>query len=323
VKRREFIALLGGAVVAWPGEACAQPGAKAHRIGILGNEFTRAWEGMFQQLQDLGYSEGRNLTIVSRWSGGVPDRLPDLARELVQREVEVIVASGTEAARAAMQATATIPIVMAVSAYPEKTGLVQSLARPGGNVTGLSTLGPQLAGKRLELLKEIAPRISRVAFLFNPANPAETLWLQEVLAAAPAAGVTILAVELRTPSDHSTAFAAATSGGADGLFVVGNPVTFRIRSLIAEAAATSRLPAIYEERIFVEAGGLMAYAPSFTELFRRAALYVDKILTGAKPAELPVEQPTNFELVINLNAAKALGLTVPAALLIRADQVIE
>jgi putative ABC transport system substrate-binding protein len=162
-----------------------------------------------------------------------------------------------------------------------------------------------------------------VAFLFNPVNPAETLWLQEVLAAAPAAGATILAVELRTPNDHATAFAAAASGGADGLFVVGNPVTFRIRSLITEAAATSRLPAIYEERIFVEAGGLMAYAPSFTELFRRAALRVDKILTGAKPADLPVEQPTKFELAINLKAAKALGLTVPAALLIRADQVIE
>ena len=309
--------------MAWRGGANAQPAGKRRLIGILGNELTQPWEGFFGQLRALGYIEGGNLTIKSRWSGGITDKLPDLARELVQREVEIIVASGTQAARAAMQATATIPIVMAASAYPEKTGLVQSLARPGGNVTGLSTLGPQLAGKRLELLKEIATRISRVAFPFNPANLAETLWLQEVLAAAPAAGVDILPVELRNPGDHSTAFAAATSGGADSLFVVGNPVSFSIRSLITESAATSRLPAIYDERLFVAGGGLMSYAPSFTELFRRAALYVNKILAGAKPGELPVEQPTNFELIINLKAAKAIGLTVPPILLTRADEVIE
>jgi putative ABC transport system substrate-binding protein len=320
--RREFITLLGGASVWWPRPANAQPAAKTRRVGILGNELTRPWEGLRQHLRDLGHIEGRNLTIESRWSEGITDRLRELASELVQLDVEVIVASGTDATRAAMQATATIPIVT-LSAYPEKTGLVQSLARPGGNVTGLSTLGPQLAGKRLQLLKEIAPRISRVAFLFNPANPAETLWLQEVLAAAPAAGINILPVELRTPSDHSTALAAAISGGADGLFVVGNPVSFKIRSLIAQAAATSQLPAIYEERLFVEAGGLMAYVPSFIELFRRAAIYVDRIFNGAKPAELPVEQPTRFELVINLKTANSLGLTLPATLLARADEVIE
>jgi putative ABC transport system substrate-binding protein len=301
----------------------AQPAAKVYRIGVLGNENTPPWEGFRQGLRDLGYVDGRNVTMEWRWSEGRTDRLPALAIELVGLRVDVIVASGTQAVRAAKQATGTIPIVMTVSSYPDKIGLVESLARPGGNVTGLSNIAPELSGKRVELLKEIAPRVSRVAVLWNPASPVEPLGFRELLAAAPAAGVEIVSVEVRTPDDYPAAFAAVASSRAHALLAHGNPVNFKNRQLIADFALRSRLPSIYEERLFVEAGGLMSYAPSFTDLFRRAATYVDKILKGAKPADLPVEQPTKFELVINLRTAKALGFTIPPLVLFRADQVIE
>lgn len=234
-----------------------------------------------------------------------------------------LVASGTPAVRAAKQATSTIPIVMAVSSYPDKIGLVESLARPGGNVTGLSNVGPELMGKRLELLKEIAPRVSRVAVLWNPASPVEPLGFRETLAAAAVAGVEIQSIEVRTPDDYPAAFATVTASRADALHAFGNPVNIKNRQLIADFALKSRLPGMYEERLFVESGGLLSYAPSFTDLFRRAATYVDKILKGAKPADLPVEQPTKFELVINLKTAKALGLTIPQTVLLRADELIQ
>jgi putative tryptophan/tyrosine transport system substrate-binding protein len=320
VRRREFISVLCGAVFACPLSARAQQSG-VHRIGTLGGEDGAVWDAFRLELRRLGYIQGGNITIEPRWSGGVTERYPALARELVGLNVDVIVASGTQAVQAAMQATRTIPIVMALSAYPERSGLIQSLARPGGNVTGLSTLGPELAGKRLELLKEMAPRTSRVAFLFNPANAAESIWLQEVLAAAPAVGVNILPIALRSPKEHSAVFAAAASQSADALLVVGNPVTFSARQLIVETAAARRLPAIYEERLFVEAGGLMSYAPNFSDLFRQAAAYVDKVLKGSNPAELPVEQPTRFELVINVKTARALGLNVPASLIARAEVI--
>lgn len=301
----------------------AQQAGKVWRIGILGNENTRPWESFREALRELGYVEGRNLALEQRWSEGITDRLPALAAELVQLRVDVIVASGTQGVRAAKQATRTIPIVMAVSTHPEKIGLVESLAHPGGNVTGLSNMAPELAGKRLELLKEIAPRVLRIVYLWNPASPVEPMGFQDMLAAGRAAGVEILSAEVRTPDDYPAAFAFVASTRAHALIAVGNPVNFKHRHLIVDFALKTRIPSIYEERLFVEAGGLMSYAPSFSDLFRRAATHVDKILRGAKPADLPVEQPVKYELVINLKTAKALGLTIPPSLLVRADQVIE
>jgi putative ABC transport system substrate-binding protein len=304
--------------------ADAQPAAaRTYRIGVLGNQSAPPWDAFRQGLRELGYVEGRNATIEARWSQGVTDRLPALAVELVGLQVDVIVASGTQAVRAAKEATSSIPIVMTVSSYPERIGLVASLARPGGNVTGLSNVSPELQGKRLQLLKEIAPSVARVALLYNAASPVEPLGLRELLAAAPAAGVIIQPVDVRAPDDLPAALAAVASGRAQALMALGNPANFQGRQLIADFAARGRLPGIFEERLFVEAGGLMSYAPSFTALFRRAATYVDRILKGARPADLPVEEPTTFELVINLKTAKALGLTIPQSVLIRADELIQ
>jgi putative ABC transport system substrate-binding protein len=323
VERRAFIAGISGGLLAVPPAAEAQSITKVYRIGVLGNENNPPWEGFRQGLRDLGYVDGRNVTIHWRWSEGKTDRLPALAMELVSLRPDVIVASGTQAVRAAKQATNAIPIVMAVSSYPDKIGLVDSLPRPGGNVTGLSNVGPELSAKKLELLREIAPRTSRVAVLLNPTSAVEPLTLQELSTAAPAVGFEIQSVEIRSPDDFSAAFAALSSSRVNSLLALGNPINFRGRQLIADFALKNRLPSIFDERLFVEAGGLMSYAPSFTDLFRRAATYVDRILKGANPADLPVEQPTKFELVINLKTAKALGLTIPPTVLARADEVIE
>ena len=323
MERRTFLALVSGSLLAAPRAAGAQQAGKIHRIGVLGNENNPPWDGFRRGLRDLGYVDGRNLSIEWRWSEGKPDRFPGLATEVVALKPDVIVASGTQATRAAKRATSTIPIVMTTSSYPDKIGLVDSLSRPGGNVTGLSNVGPELSGKKLELLKDIAPKASRVAVLFNPASEVEPLAVQELSVAAPAVGVEIQSVEVRSPDDFSAAFAALSPSRVHALLALGNPINFRGRQLIADFALKNRLPSIYDERLFVEAGGLMSYAPSFTDSFRRAATYVDKILKGAKPADLPVEQPTKFELVINLKTAKALGLTIPQSLLARADQVIE
>jgi putative ABC transport system substrate-binding protein len=301
----------------------AQQAMKVYRVGVLGNENNPPWGGFRQGLRDLGYVEGRNLSMEWRWSEGKPDRFPALAMELVALRPDIIVASGTQAVRAAMAATSAIPIVMTTSSYPEKIGLVKSLSRPGGNVTGLTNVGPELSGKKLELHKEIAPKASRVAVFWNPASTVEPLALQELLTAASAVSVEIQSVEVRGPDAFSAAFAAVSSSRVHALLALGNPINFKGRQLIADFALRNRLPSIYDERLFVDAGGLMSYAPSFTDSFRRAATYVDKILKGAKPADLPVEQPTKFELVINLKTAKALGLTIPPSLLARADQVIE
>jgi ABC-type uncharacterized transport system substrate-binding protein len=321
--RRAFLTGVTGGLLVGPVVAEGQPAGKVWRVGILGNENSAPWEAFRRGLRDLGYVGGRNLTMESRWSEGRTERLPALAIELVQLRVDVIVASGTQAVRAAKQATSAIPIVMAVSAHPDKIGLVESLARPGGNVTGLDNVGPDLKGKQLQLLKEVAPKVSRVAVLWNPANLVETFGFKEMVAAAVVIGVEIQSIDVRTPDDYLAAFATVTASRADALYAFGNPINFKNRQLIADFALKSRLPSIFEERLFVESGGLMSYAPSFTDLFRRAATYVDKILKGAKPADLPVEQPTKFELVINLKTAKALGLSIPPSLLQRADQVIE
>lgn len=316
-------AILAIGLLATPVLANAQSGPKGYRIGVLGNENTPPWEGLRQGLRDLGYVDGRNVTMEWRWSEGNTSRLPALAMELVALRPDVIVASGTQAVRAAMRATSAIPIVMTVSSYPDKLGLVQSLARPGGNVTGLSNLGPELSAKKLELLREIAPKVSRVAVLWNPDSPVESLAFRELVTAAAAVGVEIQSVEVRSPDDFSAAFAAVASSRVHALVAVGNPVNFKGRQLIADFALRNRLPSIYDERLFVDAGGLLSYAPSFTDLFRRAATYVDKIVKGAKPADLPVEQPTKFELVINVKTATVLGLKIPLSLLVRADQLLE
>ena len=303
--------------------ADAQPATRVFRIGTLGNENTPVWEGFRQGLRDLGYVEGRNITVEARWSDGSPDRLPALARELVALKPDVIVASSTQAIRAAKDATTTIPVVMVLASFPDKVGLIESLARPGGNVTGLSTLGPQLMAKRVELLKEIMPKASRLAVLCDPSNPVESLALRELIAAAEAAGVKVQTFAARTPEEVSTSLAAAMSSGADALWTFGNPANFKSRQLIADAAGKNRLPSMFDERTFVEAGGLVSYGPSYYDQFRRAAAYVDKILKGAKPSELPVEQPIKFELSLNQKTARTLGLTIPPSVLLRADRVIE
>ena len=321
--RRTFFSTLASGLLASPLAAFAQQPAKVSHIGVLGNEDGPAWEGFRKGLRELGYVDGRNVTIEWRWSDGKTDRQSAIALELVQLKVDIIVASGTQGVRAAKQATSTIPIVMAVSAYPDRIGLVESLARPGGNVTGLSNVAPDLMGKRFQLLKEIAPKVSRVAVLWNPSSPAEQVAFPGVLVAAAGVGMEIQGVEVRTPDDHAAAFATVSGSRADALYANGSPANFKNRQLIADFALKSRLPSMYEERVFVESGGLFSYAPSFADLFRRAAYYVDKILKGAKPGDLPVEQPTKFELVINLKTAKALGLALPQSMLLRADETIQ
>jgi putative ABC transport system substrate-binding protein len=321
IDRRTFIGTLAGGLLASPFTTFAQQPTRLPRIGILGNEDSAPWEGFRQGMRDLGYTDGRSVTMESRWSEGKTERLPALAIELVQLKVDVIVASSTQAVRSAKQATSTIPIVMAVSSYPDKIGLVDSLARPGGNVTGLSNVAPDLIGKRFQLLKDIAPKVSRVAVLWNPASPVEPLGFRETLGAGAAAGLEIQSIEVRTPDDYAVGFATVTGSRADALHAFGNPVNFKNRQLISDFALKSRLPSIYDERLFVESGGLLSYGPSLIDLFRRAATYVDKILKGAKPADLPVEQPTKFEMLINLKSAKALGLTIPQSLLLQAEVI--
>ena len=301
-----------------------------YRLGLLGGSpptaheaSARLWEAFFDGLRELGYVEGRNFRVEGRWYGEQPERLPALAAELVRLEVDVIVAGATPAPEAAHRATATIPIVMASHADPVGSGLVVSLARPGKNVTGLSTLSSELVGKQLQLLKEVVPGISRVGLLRNPTVPVQTLSVREAEAAARSLKLQVQVVEARAPTDLAGAFSRMTREGVEGLLALSGSVFFAERARIAELAAQSRLPAVYIVREFVEAGGLLGYGASIRENWRRAASYVDRILKGARPAEMPVEQPTKFELVVNLKAARALGLTLPPALLARADEVIE
>ncbi len=329
VSRIVFMVILGVGLLAAPLAAGAQQPGKVFRIGILGNvppthpEGARVWGAFFQGLRDLGYVEGRNITIEHRSSEGKYERLPDLAAELVRLKVDVIVAPASQNPFAAKQATRTIPIVMTGHPNPVGMGLVASLARPGGNVTGLSALSPEIWGKQLELLKETVPRVSRVAVLGNPTNPAYPLLLREVEVAARSLGVQLQTLEARGPDDFERAFAAMLRERAGALLVQLDGMFLLHRTRIADLAAKSRLPAMYELREFVDAGGLVGYGPSIRDRFRRAATYVDKILKGAKPADLPVEQPTKFELIINLKTAKVLGLIIPPSVLVRADEVLQ
>jgi putative tryptophan/tyrosine transport system substrate-binding protein len=309
-----------------PLAAEAQPPATAPRIGILG--ISPDVEGTFiaafrQGLRDLGYVEGQNLVIEYRWGEGKVDRLPALAAEFVRLQVACIVATGTQAIQAAKHATTTIPIVMTASSDPVGTGLVTSLARPSGNITGLSLLAPELSGKRLELLKEAVPGLSRVAVLWQGGHAGALLALHETEAAGRVLGVQLQSLEVRGPHDFERAFAAAAREGAQALLVLASAFFAAERSRVAALATESRLPAMFPWREDAEAGGLMSYGPSLPDLYRRAATYVDKILKGAKPADLPVEQPIQFELVLNVKAAQQIGLTMPPTLLFQADKVLK
>ncbi len=321
------VTLSSGLFVA-PLAADAQQPAKVARIGYLGSAgpgtpVSHLLDAFRQGLRELGYVEGRNIAIEYRGAEGRFGRLPDLAAELVRLRVDVILVGGTPAALAAKNATGTIPIVLAGVGDPVGTGLVASLARPGGNITGLSFQTPELSAKQLELLKEAIPELSRVAVLSNPGNAGTAPMLRETELAARALGVQLRVMEVRSPDQFASAFARMRRERAGALLVLADPLFFLHRAQLAELAAKSRLPAMYGVTEHAQAGGLMAYSPNFANLFRRAATFVDRILKGAKPADLPVEQPTRFELVINLKTAKALGLTIPPSVLIRADQVIQ
>lgn len=304
--------------------AHAQQPAKVPRIGLLVDGASPRVEAFRQGLRELGYVEGQNALIEYRSAAEKGDRLADLAADLVRLRVDVIVAPDPPAARAAKNATRTIPIVMRSSGDPVEAGLVASLARPGGNITGLYSISEELIGKRLELLKEVVPQLSRVAVLWDPDSPGSVHWFRETEAAARSLGVHLQSLEARGSNpDFERVLAVATRGSAGALITLRNPRIVVHRRRIAELALKSRLPAIYDDREFTEAGGLMSYGANLADLYRRAASYVDRILKGAKPADLPVEQPTTFELVVNLKTATALGLTISPSLLRRADHVIQ
>ncbi len=328
VQRRQFL-IAAGALLATPLAAEGQQAAKVARIGYLSPNLASSphlRDAFLQGLRDLGYVEGRNVVIEYREAEGKLERLPALAAELVALKVDVIVAPNTPAALAAKQATRTLPIVFTTAADPVTSGLVTNLARPGGNVTGLSILAPELIGKRLELLTQAVPGVNRVAVLrqpnaFGERTEKDILTAAEV--AARALGVRLHFVEARGPDDFDGAFSEITRVRADALTVLPSPMLNTERRRLVDLAAKNRLPAVYEWREYVDAGGLMAYGPNLADLYRRAATYVDKILKGGKPGDLPVEQPAKFELIINLKTAKDLGLTISQSVLARADEVIQ
>jgi ABC-type uncharacterized transport system substrate-binding protein len=328
IERRAFLGTLAGGLLAAPLAAEAQPAGKVLRIGFLSltspSDRPALLDAFRQGLRELGWVEGQNIVIDYRYAEGRVDRLPDLAAGLVRLKVDLIVSWGTQGVTAARNATETIPIVMIAVRDPVGIGLMTSLARPGGNVTGVSGYaGLEIVAKQLELLKEIVPKIRRVAILSNPTNAYHQLAIREVNVVARSLGVQLQLLEARGPNEFDGAFAAMARERVGALLVLSDAMLNSHGTRLADLAARSRLPAAYGVRESVEAGGFMSYGPSFLDLFRRSAAYVDKILKGAKPADLPVEQPTKFELVINLKTAKALGLTIPPSLLQRADQVIE
>ena len=325
MKRREFITLVGGTVAAWPFAARAQQAGKQPTIGFLGaapSIESQRIAAFVQRLRELGWIDGRNLAIEYRWAEGRDERYTEIAAELVRLKVDVIVTVATPATLAAKQATTVIPIVFLTASDPVGTGLVASLARPGGNVTGLANQISDTTGKKLEFLREVVPGLRRLAIMANVANPAAVLDMGEAQVTGRALGLEVTTSEIRRAEDISPAF-DALKGRADALYLCPDPLMNTNRTQINIFAVRARLPTIYGVRDFVQAGGLMSYAPNLPNQFRRAADFVDKILRGAKPDDIPVEQPTKFELVINLTTAKALGLTVPQALLVAADEVIE
>jgi putative ABC transport system substrate-binding protein len=323
--RRRFVAMIGSALAA--PLAIAQQPAKVPRIGYLFS-FVRSqgehlWEACRQGMRELGYVEGRNVVLEPRWADGHYDRMPALVAELVRLKADVIVAAATPANLAARAGAASIPVVMVAVADPARIGLVDSLARPGGRMTGLSLLTPELSGKRLGMLVELARHVRRAAVLNNPDNSSHSVFLQETLSAAKGMQVQIHTLNARNPGEIEQAFEGAAREGVQALVVFDDPVLWGHRKQVVALAAQARLPVMYGYSEFVDEGGLISYGPHRPDLYRRTAAYVDKILKGANPAELPIERPTRFELFVNLKTAKALGLKIPQSVLLRADRVIE
>jgi putative tryptophan/tyrosine transport system substrate-binding protein len=326
MRRREFIAVLGGAMGVWSVVARAQLAGKPPTIGFLGSSTPSAmsgWTAAFvQRLRELGWIEGRTVAIEYRWGEGRNERYAEIAEEFVRLKVDVIVTYGTPPSKAAKQATAVIPIVFAAAADPVGSGLVSSLARPGGNITGLSLQQSDIVGKKLELLREVVTGLRRLALLGNVGNASSMLEVGEVKTAAGTLGIEIVPVDIKRAEDIAPAF-DAFGGSAEALYVSTDPLIFSNINRINTLAVGARLPTIYNGKEYIESGGLMSYGPNYPHLFRRAADFVDKILRGAKPGDFPVEQPTKFDFAINLTTAKAIGLTIPPSLLARADEVIE
>ena len=326
IGRRKFLAALGGAAAAWPLAARAQQPGKLPTVGFLvsGTPASHGqwFAGLAQRLRELGWIEGRTVAIEYRWAEGRTERAAEIAAEFVQRKVDVIVTAGTAFVVAAKQATSVIPIIFAAAGDPVGTGLVASLARPGGNITGLSIQQPDVAAKRLELLREVVPSLGRLAILGNVGGPAVVLDMREVQAAARTLGLDVITLEIRRGEDIVPAF-EALNGRVEALYVVIDPLVNTHRIRINTLALAARVPTMHTFREGVEAGALMSYGPNVPDLFRFAADYVDKILRGAKPGDIPVEQPRKFDLIINLTTAKALGLTIPEAFLLRANEVLE
>jgi ABC-type uncharacterized transport system substrate-binding protein len=329
MRRREFITFLGGAAASpaiWPLAAHGQQVGKVHRVGFLWDGpdvFPDAIEAFVQGLGDLGYVEGRNLAIEYRWGEGKPDRMRALAEELVRLKVDVIVAPSSIYTEAAKQATSTIPIIFMSHADPLGTSHVTSLVHPGGNVTGLSLMMPETTVKGLELFKEIVPTLSRVAVIFDPATPSHGPSLKAADAAGPKLSLRIQPVPVRSATEYESAFSSIVQERVDGVLVLSTPLFIAGAKPLADLAIAQKLPSLFGPSHNVQAGGLMSYSPHRADQWRRAAIYVDKILKGAKPADLPVQQPTKFELVINLKTAKTIGLTISESFLLRADKVIE
>jgi len=327
MNRKIILCLLTTTLLSTAPSLWAQQSKKVPRIGYLSvlspSSDSARIEAFRQGLRELGYVEGQSLAIEPRYTEGKLDRLPDLAGELVRLNVDVIVAGGSTAIRATKNATKLIPIVMAHGSDPVELGYVASLARPGGNITGLTHLAPELGGKRLELLKDMIARLSRVAVLTDPGTGGHGPQIRELEIAAPALGLQLRPVEVRAPSELESAFSAMTMWRADAFIGLQQPTLDRLRQRIVDLAAKNRLPAMYPNREYVETGGLVSYAADIVAMFRRSAVYVDKILKGTKPADLPVEQPMKFELIINLKTAKQIGLTIPPNVLARADRVIK
>jgi putative ABC transport system substrate-binding protein len=328
VDRRAFIGTVAGGLLAAPLAAEAQPAGKVYRIGLLDysapDPARQAWWNAFrQQMRQLGYVEGQNVRFEPRWAQSDDDQLQKLAAELVGLKIDLIVTGGTNAGIAAKRATSTIPIVMASGGDPVAVGVAASLRQPGSNLTGMTSINRELAGKRLELLRNVAPRASRIAILWEERNSGNRLGVDDAEAAAKTLGLTIHSVPMRSPGALDAAFATVVRGRADALIIFTISSLFPYRRRLAELAVKHRLPTVVGVREYVEAGCLASYGTDYPDLFRRAATFVDKILKGAKPADLPIEQPTKFDLAVNLKTAKALGLTIPPSLLQRADQVIE
>ena len=323
MRRRDFIVFFGGGLAAWPLVARAQQSGKIWRIGFIAHRYEKFYDPLFQGLRELGYVEGQNLIVERRYAEGHAERFQEFADEMVRLKVDAVIVVTTPAAFAVRNATTTIPIVHPAAIDPVGTGLIASLAHPGGNITGLAVLNAETSAKRLELLREVVPGLSRGAVLWNSANPANGLAWKETEGAGRALGVALQSQEVRAPKDFEGAFAAIAQQHPDILLVLQDALTLEYRKEIIGFALRERIPGMYVGKEWVEEGGLMSYGDRLPERYRRAADLVDRILKGAKPADLPVEQPTTFELVVNLKTAKAIGLALPPAFLARADQVIE